>query len=160
MEEIDILRSEMEVCDMHAERFLLACQKLEHAFPFSLTFLEKIGEDDIGNLDLLTNRFGKLQDTLGRKIFPLILRLSNEDDPQYTFLDRLNKLDKMKLVDDVHFWTQLRKLRNSIAHDYPGDQTLADNMNQCVILGRQLVQQWERVKVYINIHILPFYEGK
>lgn len=157
MKEIDILKTEMEICDRHVDRFLLACHKLAHAIPFTKEYLEKIADNDIANLELLTSRFGKLQDTLGRKIVPLILRLINEDQSSFTHLDRLNKLEKMGLIEDVNFWIKIRELRNSIAHDYPNDIHLVENMNACVSYGKLLISQWERLKKYIEEHILPFY---
>ena len=43
---------------------------------------------------MMTTRFGKLQDIIGSKIFPLILNLLEED--AVAFIDKLNKPNKNK----------------------------------------------------------------
>jgi hypothetical protein len=35
------------------------------------------------------------------------------------FIDILNRLEKLGILDSAFSWVQLRKIRNDIAHEYP-----------------------------------------
>jgi hypothetical protein len=145
-----LLRKEMGICDKHCSRFLLALGKLTPVIPFQPAYLLDPPDEDLGYLELLTSRFMKIQDVLSRKIIPLMLRVIQEDQPTFTFLDRLHKLEQLGLIDDLDFWQDIRELRNSVAHDYPDDLFLAEKMNQCVLKGQTLIQNWKKISAYIE----------
>ena len=68
-------------------------------------------------VDQLVFRFSKLQDTLGEKVFPAILRLSEEEVKRKTFIDILNRLEELGIIEKNE-WLKLREIRNEIAHEY------------------------------------------
>ena len=159
MNEIQILKNEMIVCEGHKERLLLAIEKLSFSVPFTKDYLEKLSDNDLAYMELLTSRFGKLQDTLGRKIIPIMLSLLNEDRPTFTFMDRLLKIEKMGLIKSAQDWILLRELRNSIAHDYPDETDRCEALNKCFKLSKDLINYWEKFKKHIELNILPFYKN-
>lgn len=64
----------------------------------------------------------KIQDKLGAKLFRhLLIELREIDDPSTTMIDILNRLEKLRIIDDVKDWDRLREIRNSITHEYPQD---------------------------------------
>ncbi len=66
----------------------------------------------------------KIQDRMGGKLFRLALKYWREDDnDSLTMLDVLNRLEKLRVIDRVETWDQLREIRNAIAHEYPDDLT-------------------------------------
>ena len=97
--------------------------------PLSASSLANSAIEDVAFLDLLTTRFGKLQDVIGAKIFPFILDILGEDAS--TFRDKLNRLEKLGIIKSANWWMQLREIRNLITHDYPDDyEQLATHFNQ------------------------------
>lgn len=42
-------------------------------------------------------------------------------------IDKLNKLEKLNIIEDAHVWIDMRKARNIIAHEYPDNPTLISN---------------------------------
>ena len=76
-----------------------------------------MNEISISFIDQLIFRFSKLQDTLGESIFPSILILGEEDVKRKTFIDILNRLEELEIIDK-NTWLELREVRNEIAHEY------------------------------------------
>ena len=54
---------------------------------------------------------------MGEKIFPSILILSKENVENKTFIDILNRLEELEILDKNR-WLRLREARNEIAHEY------------------------------------------
>ncbi len=38
-----------------------------------------------------------------------------------SFIDILDKLEKLRIIDAVENWLKVRKLRNKLAHEYPDE---------------------------------------
>lgn len=69
-------------------------------------------------LNALVFRVSKLQDLIGSKIFRAFLEFNKFDTQDKPFLMLLKEIEKEGIVD-IDTWDEFRKLRNSIAHDYP-----------------------------------------
>lgn len=96
---------------------------------------------------MLTTRFGKLHDILGAKIFPLILDILCEND--ISMRDRLNKLEKIGIIDDASWWMELREIRNQLTHDYPDSyDLLATHFNRMMPYISRLMIAWQNIKNY------------
>ena len=68
-------------------------------------------------LNALIFRFSKLQDLIGAKIFRNYLDFSGFDVVEKSFFDILREVEREGIVD-IDSWSELRELRNRIAHDY------------------------------------------
>ncbi len=154
MKEQEILRSNIGICDIHAERLQSALEHLKHLFPIQPSSLKNLHDQDLSFLELLTSRFAKLQDAIGQKIFPKLLEILEEDTEGQSFLDLLNKLEKLEILESVEFWSELRKIRNSIAHEYPDNpELMAENLNQAVQASFKLLDYWVFLKNFMDRHI-------
>jgi len=78
---------------------------------------------DLAYSDQIIYRFSKLQDTMGAKLFKSLLLYQGENTNK-PFLDILNNLEKMNIID-VEEWFEIRDLRNEIAHDYEDSEEIA-----------------------------------
>ena len=67
-------------------------------------------------LDAFVSRFGRLQDTLGNKVIPSLLREGLE--PVGTLLDNLARAEALEWVPSMEQWIQGRELRNRLIHEY------------------------------------------
>jgi len=141
------LKNEIEVCDLHADRLQMAMNHIKLIFPLTPEKLETLKDEEIGLLELMTSRFAKLQDTIGQKIFPLLLRILGEYQERDSFIDRLNKLEKLEILNDVDFWHRMRDVRNEIAHDYPeGADEKILKIRHCFDSSLALLSFWEELK--------------
>jgi len=70
----------------------------------------------------------KLQDYMGNKLFKAFLAEIGEYTDNMSFLDVLDKLEKLGIISSAENWLKLRKLRNKLAHEYPNklDEILED----------------------------------
>jgi len=67
-------------------------------------------------LDAFVSRYGRLQDTLGDKLLPAILRLNLEKVGSQ--LDNLLRAEKLGWIESTQIWIELRELRNRLVHEY------------------------------------------
>jgi len=116
-------------CNQHKKRLLSAKNRLKNFMPLDVNKYNKLDETTISVIDQMIFRFSKLQDSMGEKIFPSILELVGEKVKQMTFIDRLNRLEELGLVDREK-WMSLRRERNEIAHEYSFNQDeVVDGIN-------------------------------
>jgi hypothetical protein len=60
-----------------------------------------------------------LQDDLGAKLIPAVLRALGEEIDAMPMLDRLNKMEQLGWIENAEIWADLRRIRNEFTHDYP-----------------------------------------
>lgn len=108
-------------CSIHKKRLLSATSKLKYIMPLTVEKYNDLDDIFISLIDQMLYRFSKLQDTMGEKVFPAILLLNGEDVKKMSFIDRLNRLEELELVDK-NLWMLLRKERNEISHEYSFNQ--------------------------------------
>ena len=136
------------IADIQSTRLKDALIQVNKLLPLSAAVLANLPTDKLAFLDMMTTRFGKLQDIIGSKIFPIILNLLEED--AVAFIDKLNKLEKLGYIDDANWWIELREIRNKIAHDYPDDHDLICSHISVVILkAAELIEFWQKLKTKI-----------
>lgn len=67
-------------------------------------------------LEAFTARYSRLTDFFTSKFLRTILTLLRDDS--VAFIDRVNFLEKMEVIDSAANLIEMRDLRNSIVHDY------------------------------------------
>lgn len=133
----DRLVQSLATCRLHYQRMQYAVTRTDKLFPVTLSEYEKFDDETISFTDQLIYRFSKLQDTLGNKLFPLLLEGLYEDIENLAFIDILSKIEKLGLIDNSKQWLLLRETRNVVTHEYPFQlELLTEGLNQ---LKEQLV---------------------
>lgn len=143
------IQEKLYECDKHIEKIIIAKNHLKHIMPLSVKGYEQLNDIQISFIDQLNFRFSKLQDTLGEKIMPAILIISKEDVKRKTFIDILNRLEELEIIDKQN-WLNLREIRNSIAHEYSFNapevvNSIADIYNN----SDDLMQIYQTIKKFI-----------
>ncbi len=105
--------------DIHFKRIDAILPELKSYLPLDGDDFEDT--EIVKTVDSFIFRFGKIQDKMGEKLFPSILRELEEYTNSMALIDVLNKLEKLELLDSSDDWIDHRKLRNSLTHDYPND---------------------------------------
>lgn len=143
------LEDYLKIADIHADRLKSGLKKVKTLFPLTPTVFAQLTDENVAFLDMITTRFGKLQDIIGAKIFPLILEILGEDALSY--IDKLNKLEKLGIIEDAQWWMKAREIRNQITHDYPDDYgLLSTHFNQMIPVVNDLLNFWSNLKLYID----------
>ena len=106
------IKTYLEESELHINRLKRVLQTLPYPFQE-----EDLNDDILDKLDVLAFRFTKLQSLVGEKLFREYLGLFYDVENK-SFLEMLKLLEKEGIVD-VDSWSELRKIRNFISHDYP-----------------------------------------
>lgn len=69
--------------------------------------------------DAFVARFGRLQDTLADRLLPVLLDWLTE--PVAAAIDNLNRAERLGWIQSVETWTEVRRLRNRMIHEYVRD---------------------------------------
>ncbi|HNQ56224.1 MAG: hypothetical protein DPW12_09490 [Rhodocyclaceae bacterium] len=118
--------------------------------PFTVERASRLNEDEdlAERVEAFVSRFGRLQDTLGDKVFPAYLAAQGEKTG--AFGDNLDRAERLGLVPDAQSWIDMRRLRNQMVHEYIEDPVVLASalqaghefvlqLGQAVAVIRQLV---------------------
>jgi len=116
-------------CNQHTKMINNAYGHLQNKLPLKKESYRDFSLEEIGFIDQFLFRFAKLQDSMGEKLFGTILFLLGEDFSKKPFIDMLNRLEKLELLDKQE-WVDLRTTRNNAAHEYSFNvDELVDSLN-------------------------------
>lgn len=115
----DKLKETLAICEIHHQRMVFAFNSIKRHFPLTETEFGSISELEMALFDQLIYRFSKLQDSIGTRLFKQLLEALEEDVTGLPFIDILNKLEQINLLDDAKAWIKLRQTRNIVTHEYP-----------------------------------------
>jgi hypothetical protein len=108
-------------CDKHLERMNSAAKKMENIMPLDEQKYIALSEDEIEHIDQFLFRFVKLQDSMGQKLFKTMLIFLREEVDGKPFIDILNQMEKIHLIDSASEWIKLRDDRNELSHNYENE---------------------------------------
>jgi len=127
----DKINSLKDIADIHEKRIKQALEHLQDTFPLTEQSVQNLNDEEFLYMELLSNRFSKLQDHLGSHVFDAYFNAKKEDTKNLTMIDKLNKLEKFGIINDAGGWGDMRDARNIISHEYPDNPKLmADTLNQ------------------------------
>lgn len=98
----------------HTDRRLFAA-------PFSVEMAAELDRDhDLAErVDAFASRYARLQDTLGDKLLPLVLRALGEKPG--AVIDNLDRAERLGLLGSADHWMAMRRIRNQMVHEYIED---------------------------------------
>lgn len=153
-EQREALQSIFAIAQIHAKRLKYAMEKIRASFPLSAASVTAISDEQIPVFELYTSRFAKLQDLMGKTLFPKLLDVVGDLTNDMTYLDKLNKLEQLKIIDSSEIWMEMRDIRNHLSHEYPDQPELtAEHLNDAFISGKKLLDCLNRAIQFAQ-HIL------
>ena len=105
-------------CERHVYHLFHAMSSIQAYRPLLGETYANLSDQQVQDLDQFILRFTKLQDAMGNRLFPAILRYLTEQRPM---LDKLNRLEKLGYIDSVEKWQLIRNIGNKFSHDYLDD---------------------------------------
>ncbi|MCK5735702.1 MAG: hypothetical protein KAH21_04450, partial [Spirochaetaceae bacterium] len=104
-------------------------------FPLTTSSYNNLTEIEVEHIDQLIFRFSKLQDSMGKKLIPTSYYLLETESEDISFIDILNKLEKLRILPDTEEWLEFRSLRNELSHEYPDQSdTTVEILNRLINL--------------------------
>ena len=110
-----------EECLKHLKHARHALDSLAPVLPLDGLTLNSLDLEGVQDVDQLVLRYSKLQDCMGSRLFPALLKVLMEPMEERPMLDKLHRLEKMRVLPSVNRWQELREIRNAFDHDYPED---------------------------------------
>nr|VFJ56872.1 MAG: hypothetical protein BECKFM1743A_GA0114220_101775 [Candidatus Kentron sp. FM]VFJ58772.1 MAG: hypothetical protein BECKFM1743C_GA0114222_102335 [Candidatus Kentron sp. FM]VFK17949.1 MAG: hypothetical protein BECKFM1743B_GA0114221_105153 [Candidatus Kentron sp. FM] len=126
------IRSLLAVCRREMD-YLHRTDRRLFAAPITVSRIRRLPEDDelaelAERVDAFVARFGRLQDTMGGKLFPAFLRLMEETPG--AMIENLDRMERLGLLESADGWITIRKLRNRMIHEYASaPEELADALD-------------------------------
>jgi hypothetical protein len=151
----DKLNETLAICEVHHQRMMFALENVNHYFPLTETLLGEISPIDLALFDQLIYRFSKLQDSMGARLFRQLLEYLEEDVSGVPFIDLLNRLEKLGLLQSANEWHHLRQTRNIVSHEYPFFKDVQiEELNLLPGEVKVLSQIWNGLKEYVQKRIM------
>lgn len=79
-------------------------------------------------VEAFVGRFGRLQDTVGDKLLPILLTALGEKTS--AAIDNLDRAERLGLLKSADEWMVMRNLRNQMIHEYVEDPAILINALQ------------------------------
>ena len=114
------LKNYLKEAKIHIERLNEVLKEIEKIYPLDVEKFKQLTIEQKNMLDTLAFRFSKLQDLVGTKIFREFLDEVGFITEGKSFLEILKEIEKEGIID-IDTWSEFRKVRNLIAHDYPDE---------------------------------------
>ena len=133
-------------CDKHLQRINDAYSDMSLFMPLTGTKYENLSKNNVQAIDQYLFRFSKLQDSMGEKLFKVLLNRFEENTDRLSFLDVIKKLEKYIAMDIADEWHDLRKIRNQLAHDYEDDAIEIANIINLIYAKKEVIEN-----IYLTI---------
>jgi len=139
-------------CDRHILRINSATKKMSSYMPLNKDKFIDLNDDEVEHIDQFLFRFAKLQDSVGQKLFKTILLYLNEEIEGKPFIDILNLMEKLHLLDSANEWRELRDDRNELAHNYEDEpEEMSITINKLYRKKDTLIHIYQNIKtIYEN----------
>ncbi len=117
-------------------RHLTTTDQRLFAVPFTpQTAAQLETEPDLAErVEAFASRYGRLQDTLGDKLLPLLLLALGEKPG--AAIDNLDRAERLGLLNSADEWVAMRRIRNQMVHEYIED---LDVLTSALLTGHAFV---------------------
>ena len=149
-----MLQQIQALCQGHAQALQDALQDmaLRALTPAQYSQLAK---DDRRLLDQFAYRYTRLQDDMGTRLMPAVLKALGEDVAPMSAIDRFARLEQLGWLPSADAWATLRQIRNQFTHDYPDDVAeRLDRLQAATAAAGQLLTVMEQFDARV-IGLLP-----
>ncbi len=127
------------VCQTHAETLDEVLQDM-HRRALTLADYSHLSKEDRRLLDQFAYRYTRLQDDIGARLMPAVLKALGEDVGPMSAIDRFTRLEQLGWLSSADEWLATRQVGNQFAHDYPDSAAERfDRLQAATQAARQLL---------------------
>ncbi len=127
--ELEFIQEAMASANRQVQGLLRALPAVQAITPLSLEALTSLAPQKIDAIDLMLKRFENVFEA-GRRLFRAALLLWEEPQDGLSYIDVLNRLEKIGILESAQQWREVGRTRNAVVHEYamrPDDQVKAIN---------------------------------
>ncbi|MEO6320242.1 MAG: hypothetical protein ABIR56_06245 [Polaromonas sp.] len=148
--EILALRQAHGLCEGHLDALHDALNDMDQR-RLSPSEYENLSKMDRRLLDQFAYRYTRLQDDMGTRLMPAVLRALGEDVAAMPALDRFTRLEQLGWLASADEWNTLRQIRNQFAHDYPDTaQERFERLQAAIHAARQMITAMEQISLKLR----------
>lgn len=145
------LKPILEISDLHANRISIAMDYIKSKIPVTAEKINHLTPEELSFFELYASRFSKLQNFMGSNLFTALLENTGEQIETLTFIDKLNKLEKLQIIDDANVWKKMRNIKNSLMQEYPDHPEItAEIFNTAFSYGPTLLGSLHKIKLFLK----------
>ena len=145
------LQHTFAVCQGHADALQDALQDMQLR-ALSADDYSSLSKADRRLLDQFAYRYTRLQDDMGARLVPAVLKALGEDIAPLSALDRFGRLAQLGWLPSADEWLTLRQVRNQFAHDYPDSPAERfERLQAATLAARRLLTVMARFQSKINL---------
>ena len=112
------LQHSLALCQGHSDALQDALQDIR-ARDMGKDDYTAMSKQDRRLLDQFAYRYTRLQDDMGVKLMPAVLKSLGEEVALLPAIDRFARLEQLGWLESADDWQTLRLIRNQFTHDYP-----------------------------------------
>jgi predicted nucleotidyltransferase len=127
-------------CSKHLQRISEAYNDMSAFMPLTATKYENLSKDEVQAIDQYLFRFSKLQDSMGEKLFRVLVGRFEENIDKLSFLDVIKKLEKYIDMNIANEWRDLRNIRNLLSHEYEDDAIEMANSINLIYAKKEVIE--------------------
>lgn len=127
-------------CAKHLQRINEAYSDMSVFMPLTASKYENLAKDDVQAIDQYLFRFAKLQDSMGEKLFRLLVGRFEGNADKLSFLDVIKKMEKYIDMDIANEWQDLRNIRNQLSHEYEDDAIEMANSINLIFAKKEVIE--------------------
>ncbi len=113
------LKDALQETGRHLLHMRHAMRDLADLHPLQANTLKNMDDERVRSMDQFIYRFTKLQDSLGLRLLPAILRVLGEPFEDWSMIDRLNRLEQLGFIESAGTWQGYHEIRNRLTHEDP-----------------------------------------
>lgn len=139
----------LKIADIH---YLRISEAIDHInFEITKETITKLTHEQLTIIDSLILRFGQLQDLIGSKLIDLFFKEKLEDYLKLSMKDKLNRLERLEIIDNSDIWIDMRNARNLGSHEYPDNpELMAKYINDVLNFAPVLLQIYNKLKTSLE----------
>ena len=133
-----IFKENLNMAYLHLDRLKKASDEIKEK-----ELVENLNIDDFETvkvIDTFIYRFLKLQDFMAQKLFRRFLMVIGDFYEDMSFIDILDKLEKLNIITSSDDWIRIRKLRNKLTHEYPDE---IEEMKNEILMAIEMIHLFE-----------------
>lgn len=130
--------------DLHIKRVEAILPEMQSYIPLGKESFENI--EVVKTIDSFIYRFSKIQDKMGEKLFPAVLKELQEYKDSMPLKEVLLKLEKLELIPSADKWIYYRELRNIAAHEYPDNEAdVIEAINNMLSAYKEIISIYSHI---------------
>ena len=139
----------IEEIELHIKRVEAILPDIKKWIPFQRPDFDDT--EKVKTIDSFIYRLTKIQDKIGDKFFPEVLESLQEYKSNMSFIDVLNRLERLELIESTDEWIDFRKLRNTLTHEYPNNEDeIIEAVGQSVVAYEKVKQTYNNIIEYLK----------